>query len=116
METNQEIPDFLQSYIPEGDAATNLKFEADSDFEEEGFGGGGDGDGYGWGAADDGADEAAADEPPIAADAWATNGDAAAAETGGGAGGWGAGDANTGNNAGGDGWGAGASQATTPGW
>jgi ATP-dependent RNA helicase DDX3X len=34
LETNQEVPDFLQSYIPEGDARTNLKFEADSDFDE----------------------------------------------------------------------------------
>ncbi|KAK0717099.1 P-loop containing nucleoside triphosphate hydrolase protein [Lasiosphaeria miniovina] len=34
LETNQEVPDFLQQYIPEGDARTNLKFEADSDFDE----------------------------------------------------------------------------------
>lgn len=35
LETKQEVPDFLQSYIPEGATADNLKFEADSDFEED---------------------------------------------------------------------------------
>lgn len=35
LETNQEIPDFLQPYVPEGMTADNLKFETDSDFEEE---------------------------------------------------------------------------------
>jgi ATP-dependent RNA helicase DDX3X len=35
LETNQEIPDFLEPYVPEGDARVNLKFEADSDFEED---------------------------------------------------------------------------------
>lgn len=29
------MPDFLESYIPEGEARTKLKFEADSDFEED---------------------------------------------------------------------------------
>ncbi|KAH8907772.1 DEAD-domain-containing protein [Coniochaeta sp. PMI_546] len=36
LETKQEIPDFLEPYKPEGEAAVNLKFEEDSDFEEEG--------------------------------------------------------------------------------
>jgi len=64
METNQEIPDFLQRYVPEGVTADNLKFETDSDFEEEAAGGGNKGDGantdnfagndFGnWGAADE---------------------------------------------------------------
>lgn len=35
LETNQTIPDFLEPYVPEGDARTNLKFEADSDFEDD---------------------------------------------------------------------------------
>jgi ATP-dependent RNA helicase DDX3X len=35
LETDQEVPDFLQQYIPEGKRRDNLKFEADSDFEEE---------------------------------------------------------------------------------
>ncbi|KAK4453568.1 putative ATP-dependent RNA helicase [Podospora aff. communis PSN243] len=35
METNQDIPDFLESYQPEGEARNKLKFEADSDFEDE---------------------------------------------------------------------------------
>lgn len=52
LETKQEVPDFLQSYIPEGDALEHLKFEADSDYDEgEAAGGGGD-----WG--EDGADTA----------------------------------------------------------
>lgn len=47
LETGQEVPDFLQSYMPEGEALENLKFEADSDFDEgEAEGGGGD-----WGEA-----------------------------------------------------------------
>jgi ATP-dependent RNA helicase DDX3X len=35
LETNQEIPDFLESYQPEGEARNKLKFEADSDFEDD---------------------------------------------------------------------------------
>ncbi|KAK4248872.1 P-loop containing nucleoside triphosphate hydrolase protein [Corynascus novoguineensis] len=64
METNQEIPDFLQRYVPEGMTADNLKFETDSDFEEGATGGDNEGDGAntdncagndcgGWGAADE---------------------------------------------------------------
>ena len=49
METQQDIPDFLEAYKPEGDAAVNLKFEADSDFED-GDGGCEAGSGGGWGA------------------------------------------------------------------
>lgn len=33
LETKQEVPDFLQHHIPEGE---DLKFEADSDFEPAG--------------------------------------------------------------------------------
>ncbi|KAJ4298547.1 hypothetical protein N0V88_003577 [Collariella sp. IMI 366227] len=85
IETSQEIPDFLQSYVPEGASAGNLKFEADSDFEDDAAGvdastGGGDG---GWGADT-----------------------AGAAATDGAADGWGAGDAGTGG-----GWGAETSSA-----
>jgi ATP-dependent RNA helicase DDX3X len=78
LETKQEIPDFLEQYRPEGDAATKLVFEEDSDFEdaageEEGgdaWGADGDDDaedggGGGWGAA---GDDAKAEEP--AADDW----------------------------------------------
>lgn len=31
LETKQEIPEFLQQYLPEGEARENLKFELDSD-------------------------------------------------------------------------------------
>ncbi|KAK2478100.1 hypothetical protein H9L39_10588, partial [Fusarium oxysporum f. sp. albedinis] len=42
LETNQEIPDFLQQYVPEGEARNNLKFEADSDFDPNDYAGAGD--------------------------------------------------------------------------
>lgn len=57
LETKQDVPDFLQSYMPEGEALEHLKFEADSDYDEgEAAGGGGDwGDGGGdaWGGGED---------------------------------------------------------------
>lgn len=34
METGQEIPEFLQEYVPEGMSGNNVKFEDDSDFDE----------------------------------------------------------------------------------
>ncbi|KAF5017981.1 hypothetical protein F66182_10050 [Fusarium sp. NRRL 66182] len=55
LETDQEIPDFLQQYVPEGDARTNLKFEADSDFDPNDIAGTGDSGGT-WGADDAGGD------------------------------------------------------------
>jgi len=61
LETNQVIPDFLESYVPEGDARKNLKFEADSDWEGSDAGGadGADGGGGGaWGGGDGGAEGA----------------------------------------------------------
>jgi ATP-dependent RNA helicase DDX3X len=35
IETDQDVPDFLQSYVPIGDAREHLKFESDSDAEEQ---------------------------------------------------------------------------------
>lgn len=35
LETKQVIPEFLLQYVPEGEALENLKFEADSDWEDE---------------------------------------------------------------------------------
>ncbi|QPH18825.1 hypothetical protein C2857_003925 [Epichloe festucae Fl1] len=35
LETDQEIPEFLQMYIPEGDAAKKPKFETESDFDPD---------------------------------------------------------------------------------
>ncbi|KIH91517.1 ATP-dependent RNA helicase [Sporothrix brasiliensis 5110] len=72
LETKQEIPDFLEMYIPEGEARENLKFEADSDFEEFTAGDGGD---DGWGAGGD------------AGDSWDAPADGDAGGTG-----WGGGD------------------------
>lgn len=70
METNQEIPDFLQQYIPEGAMANNLKFEADSDFEDEGNQAGiGDGDNT-WGANNNGWGAEASKSEPDASSGW----------------------------------------------
>lgn len=33
LETKQEVPEFLQMYVPEGDAAQNLRFETESDYD-----------------------------------------------------------------------------------
>lgn len=55
METNQEIPDFLEPFIPQGMTADNLKFEADSDFEDDVGGTAGD---DGWGADNAGGEDA----------------------------------------------------------
>ena len=79
LETNQEIPDFLQQYVPEGDARANLKFEADSDFDPNDYAGAGDaGDVWG-GDGGDGADAGAGDAwgtgdgaNAAAGDAWGT--------------------------------------------
>jgi ATP-dependent RNA helicase DDX3X len=69
LETDQEIPDFLQQHVPEGEAREKLKFEADSDFDPNDYAGAGDaGDAWGgnegndagascsdaWGGVDDG--------------------------------------------------------------
>jgi len=70
LETKQEIPDFLQEFVPEGEAREKLKFEADSDFEDND------------GEADDNTEEGAgawgakADANEDAADAWGDKADA----------------------------------------
>ncbi|KAI9163282.1 ATP-dependent RNA helicase ded1 [Paramyrothecium foliicola] len=74
LETKQEIPDFLQGYVPEGEAAENPKFETESDFDPNDLGGqtdgnfGGDGGDGGWGAGNDTTDNnawgAGNSEPP----------------------------------------------------
>lgn len=69
LETGQEIPDFLQPYIPED--KENLKFEADSDFEEEEAAGGDDAGGDGWGGSGDTQD--------AGGDSWGGNDDTQAA-------------------------------------
>ncbi|KAJ2894237.1 hypothetical protein MKZ38_007822 [Zalerion maritima] len=81
LETKQEIPDFLQQYVPQGDAVNHLQFEADSDFDptdmpgaSETFGDdGGFGDGVGggdWGGGSDAGADARADFGAGAGDAW----------------------------------------------
>ncbi|KAK8070971.1 DEAD/DEAH box helicase [Apiospora hydei] len=56
LEQKQEIPDFLQQWVPEGTEVANLKFDYDSDeIEDEAVGGSGGGDDGSWGAAGDSA-------------------------------------------------------------
>ena len=82
LETNQEIPHFLEAFVPEGDARVNLKFEADSDWESENGDAAGGGDGWGAGNDDAGGD--------AGSDAWGA--DAGDAKSGGGGDAWGAAD------------------------
>lgn len=92
LETEQEVPDFLESYKPEGDDLLNLKWETNSnpedrpkdaggDFGDGGFGGGDDakgGDG-GWGQGDDGGNDAGASD----GNGWGAENQASAAAGGG---------------------------------
>lgn len=82
LETDQEIPEFLQQYVPEGEAREKLKFEADSDFDPNDYAGAGDAGGA-WGGGD-GIDAGAS-----CSDAWGGGNDGVKA-CGGDA--WGAGD------------------------
>lgn len=58
METNQDIPEFLQSYVPENwSSGTKVKFETESDFDPNDVAGAGEGcgnEGGGWNADDNG--------------------------------------------------------------
>ncbi|KAF4978583.1 hypothetical protein FZEAL_5055 [Fusarium zealandicum] len=65
LETDQEVPDFLQQYVPEGEARNNLKFEADSDFDPNDVAGAGDSGGA-WGTEEGDGENATAD----GGDAW----------------------------------------------
>ncbi|KJZ79385.1 hypothetical protein HIM_01536 [Hirsutella minnesotensis 3608] len=97
LETKQEIPEFLQPYVPE--SSKPLKFETESDFDPDDLGvvadvgGGGDS----WGA--DGADA-------NAGSGWGGSG-ASANANGGDAGGWGGGASTNANGGDAGGWGGG---------
>ncbi|KAM0465968.1 hypothetical protein ACHAPV_000917 [Trichoderma viride] len=58
LETNQDIPEFLQSYVPENwSSGTKVKFETESDFDPNDVAGAGEGcgnEGGGWNADDNG--------------------------------------------------------------
>lgn len=82
LETDQEIPEFLQHHVPEGEAREKLKFEADSDFDPNDYAGAGDAGGA-WGSGDTN------DAGVSGGDAWGGGGDgvkACGGDT------WGAGD------------------------
>ncbi|KAI0521579.1 P-loop containing nucleoside triphosphate hydrolase protein [Xylaria bambusicola] len=92
METNQAIPDFLQQYKPEGDNASKLKFEYDTDEEDPGEGG------EGWAAG-------GGDTGDAGGDGWGAGGDSATPNGNNGGGntdGWGASTNGNGGNAGGN--------------
>ncbi|KAJ4861555.1 DEAD/DEAH box helicase domain-containing protein [Trichoderma breve] len=105
LETNQDIPDFLQSYIPDNYAnGIKVKFETESDFDPNDVAGAGDAQGGGWGG-----DETA--NPGSGAGGWGASGDSGdAADSGGG---WGTGGDVAGGDSGGI-WGADA--APTKAW
>ena len=98
LETNQDIPDFLQSYIPENYASgIKVKFETESDFDPNDVAGAGDAQGGGgWGG-----DEAA--NADSGAGGWGASGGSGDATGSGG--GWGAGGDVGGGDSGGT-WGA----------
>ncbi|UKZ76706.1 hypothetical protein TrVFT333_004415 [Trichoderma virens FT-333] len=100
LETSQEIPDFLRSYIPENYTdGIKVKFETESDFDPNDVAGAGDAEGGGWGAGD--GDGTNADS---GGGGWGNG--AGAEEAGGSGGAWGAGSQGaTDNNSGGT-WGA----------
>ncbi|KAM4065114.1 DEAD/DEAH box helicase [Hirsutella rhossiliensis] len=98
LETKQEIPDFLQLYVPQGAAAEKPKFETESDFDPADLG-------------------ATADLGDVGGGAWLNGGEAAEPEAdGSGGAGWGAGggDDSGGNTNGNGSWAA--AQPAQSGW
>ncbi|KAL6820348.1 P-loop containing nucleoside triphosphate hydrolase protein [Trichoderma sp. SZMC 28015] len=98
LETNQDIPDFLQSYIPDNYAnGIKVKFETESDFDPNDVAGAGDAQGGGWGG------DETANLDSGAGGGWGASGDTGdAADSGGG---WGTGGDVAGGDSGGT-WGA----------
>ncbi|KAL6803735.1 P-loop containing nucleoside triphosphate hydrolase protein [Trichoderma sp. SZMC 28012] len=98
LETNQDIPDFLQSYIPDNYAnGIKVKFETESDFDPNDVAGAGDAQGGGWGG------DETANPDSGAGGGWGASGDSGdAADSGGG---WGTGGDVAGGDSGGT-WGA----------
>ncbi|KAJ4208168.1 hypothetical protein FSOLCH5_004329 [Fusarium solani] len=105
LETNQEIPECLEMYLPEGEARTNLKFEADSDFDPNDVAGAGDAGGAAWGTGDgDGGDGGNGGNAWGGGNAGAEGGDA-----------WGSGGGDTGAGSG-DAWGSGGGNSDANNW
>ncbi|KAL7920827.1 P-loop containing nucleoside triphosphate hydrolase protein [Trichoderma austrokoningii] len=117
LETNQDIPAFLQPYVPENwSSGTKVKFETESDFDPNDVAGAGDGgaDAGGWGGDDSGQGDSGAGWGGSGANDGAAGGEAAGGEAAGSSDAWnqGASDA----NASGGTWGAGAEQPATSAW
>ena len=53
LETNQDIPEFLQYHLPEGTTRDTVKFEVESDFDENDVAGAGEPADGAWGGGDD---------------------------------------------------------------
>ncbi|KAG5923370.1 hypothetical protein E4U42_004975 [Claviceps africana] len=108
LETGQEIPDFLQMYVPEGDAANKPRFETESDYDPEEVQGaplpsnGNDQaeDNNGWAGGDK-------EEETAATSGWGQSSDAPATSNG-----WGPADDGPANN----GWGSSAPAAVEASW
>ncbi|KAF4124651.1 ATP-dependent RNA helicase DDX3X [Geosmithia morbida] len=92
LETDQEIPGFLRSYLPQGITRETVKFETESDFDPAEY------EAAGLGMVQDGA----TGDGGAGQDAWGADTGAESAD----AGGWGA-DTSAGGDAGIDGWGTG---------
>ena len=88
LETDQEVPDFLQQYIPQGDARENLKFEADSDYAGSDAGGAGED----WGGGGGGADWGTSGGEAAGNDTWGSGGGDAGEQS------WNSGGATAGNS------------------
>lgn len=73
LETNQEVPDFLQLYLPQGMTQENLKFETESDFDPNDIGGAADFGGQASGGGGWGAEESGAGDNPTSGDSWGAN-------------------------------------------
>lgn len=84
LETGQDVPPFLESYVPQGDAREHLKFETESDYDPNDFGGAaGEDSGTAWGAS--GGDDTSGAGGGDSGGAWgATDAAATTTDTGGG--------------------------------
>ncbi|GJN67480.1 hypothetical protein PLIIFM63780_004921 [Purpureocillium lilacinum] len=81
LETKQDIPEFLQMYVPDGPEGENPKFETESDFDPNDIAArDGEAGGDAWGGGD----------AANASNAWGGGGQSNGEDNGGGGGGWGA--------------------------
>ncbi|RFU76909.1 dead deah box rna helicase [Trichoderma arundinaceum] len=112
LKTNQEIPDFLQSYIPENySSGTKVKFETESDFDPNDVAGAGDAEGGAEGGASAWGGDGNVNGDSGGGNWGGSGGNEEAANSGGG---WGQGSHDADGAASGGTWGA--APSTTAGW